>query len=176
LGIDDGFFPKDYKKEKGLTVLVGLLYENGKPIRFDLERVTVDGNDCTKAINRIAQKLDPDLILSDSVTCAGFNFISPEDINFPLIIVYNYKPNINSIMNALMKHMKDDRVDIIIKVISNLKEIISKKGKIYAYFSKVSEYDGINYINYNQEYSKIPEPIRGAGVLASAISRWLISY
>ncbi|MEM4550227.1 MAG: DUF99 family protein, partial [Sulfolobales archaeon] len=79
VGIDDGFFPPEYKELKLKTVLVGTLYRGRRPVDVKLRTVTVDGTDGTKKAIEILESLgESDAVFLDGVTVAGFNVVDPE--------------------------------------------------------------------------------------------------
>ncbi len=103
LGIDDGPFRKEWVS----TLLAGVLHDNYKPLRAVFAPVKVDGDDATEAAVSLARKTNPELIVVDSVTCCGFNYIDGERVynetGIPVIHVYLYPLDLASIRSALEK-------------------------------------------------------------------------
>lgn len=170
-GIDDGYFPLEYKKSRGKTVLLSVTYTGFKISSIDFGLITVDGEDA----GMILEKLEKgDLCILDGITFGGFNYINPSLINSNYIIFYSSRPNLAKVSNALTKHFNDNRKDVILSVASNLLRISTKKGDVFIYTNiKVNEAKEI--IEKYQVFDKIPEPLKTAHEVSSSLSKFLLS-
>ncbi|MEM0352633.1 MAG: DUF99 family protein [Sulfolobales archaeon] len=177
VGIDDGFFPPEYKELKLKTVLVGTLYRGRRPVDVKLRTVTVDGTDGTKKAIEILESLgESDAVFLDGVTVAGFNVVDPEvllSLSKSVVVIYKFEPNIEKIERALKLHFSDwrFRYDIILKAYSRSSFVRTKwKTMRIAVFGD-SSVEAERLISYTQLVSSIPEPLRASDIIASAISR-----
>lgn len=177
VGIDDGFFPPDFKEHKLKTFLVGSLYQGRKPRDVKVRSVTVDGSDGTEMALEILEDLrGADVVFLDGVTVAGFNVIDPDallGLSKLVIVIYKFEPAIEKIENALKRHFTDwdSRLGVILKAYarSNLVETKWKKMRV-AKFGEVDIDVGV-LISSMQIVSSIPEPLRTSDIIASALSR-----
>lgn len=167
-GIDDGYFPLNHKGRKGYAPLVSVIYEDFDLVEIDYSLILVDGEDATDKLRSMNKR---GYVILDGVIFGGFNYVKPEP-NW--IVFYSKRPNIIEIERALLKHFsKDqDRIFTILNILKNLRSITSRKGTIYVYTSlELSEASRV--ISHYQIFSKRPEPLRTAHVIASAIGKLL---
>ena len=170
-GIDDGYFPLEYKRNRGKTVLLSVTYDQFKIYDIDFDLITVDGNDAGEIFKTLKKG---DVCILDGITFGGFNYINPRLINSNYIIFYSSKPNLDKVYNALIKHFNDDRKEIILSIMSNLLKISTKKGDVFIYTNmRVSEAKEI--IEKYQVFDKIPEPLKSAHEISSSLSKFLLS-
>ncbi|MEM2006684.1 MAG: DUF99 family protein [Sulfolobales archaeon] len=177
VGIDDGFFPPDYKELKLKTILVGTLYRGRKPVDVKLRTITVDGTDGTeKAVEILGSLGESDAVFLDGVTVAGFNVVDPEallKLSKSVVVIYKFEPDIDRIERALKHHFSDwrFRYDIILRAYSRSSLVRTKwKTMRIAVFGDTGM--GVDrLVSYTQFVSSIPEPLRASDIIASAISR-----
>ncbi|MEM2207314.1 MAG: DUF99 family protein [Sulfolobales archaeon] len=177
VGIDDGFFPPDYKELKLRTILVGTLYRGRKPVDVKLRTITVDGTDGTeKAVEILGSLGESDAVFLDGVTVAGFNVVDPEallKLSKSVVVIYKFEPDIDRIERALKHHFSDwrFRYDIILRAYSRSSLVRTKwKTMRIAVFGDTGM--GVDrLVSYTQLVSSIPEPLRASDIIASAISR-----
>jgi endonuclease V-like protein UPF0215 family len=177
VGIDDGFFPPQYKELKLRTFLVGTLYHGRTPKDIKVESVTVDGDDGTeKSIEILKRFAGADIVFLDGVTVAGFNFVDPEmllELAKAVIVIYKFEPDLNKIENALRNHFPDweRRYGVILKAYkrSRLLETKWRAMRIAAFGD--ANLDPQAVVSYLQLVSPIPEPLRTSDIVASSLSR-----
>ncbi len=185
LGIDDGAFPAFAKinKKPFKTLLVGILLVDMVLKWVGSELITVDGNEATDAILKIVKKapLKPSVIFLSGISFAGFNVADPfkinEELNLPVIIIVDRRPSMVDIKNALMKHFIDweyrwktiERTQPLIEV-----KVMEKSKPIYAYSVGLDEQLAIEIIKRTALGGKIPEPLRLANIIATAITKELL--
>ncbi len=176
-GIDDGFFPPDYKRLKLKTFLVGTLYLGRRPAGIKVRTVTVDGTDGTEKALEILRGLGgADAVFLDGVTVAGFNVIEPDsllELARSVVVVYKFEPDVRKIERALRLHFPDweRRYEVILKAYarSGLVETRWKTMRV-AVFGDAG-IDVGELVSYTQLVSPTPEPLRVSDAIASALSR-----
>lgn len=168
-GIDDGFFPLNYKGKKGRTVLLSVTFSDYRIVDVDFELIYVDGNDATDVINRLKKG---EVSLLDGVTFGGFNYIDPSLLNFNYIIFYSSPPNFQKVKDAL-SHFNDERNEVILSVISSLTRLTTRKGDVFV-FSNLDMVKVREIIEKYQIFDKIPEPLKVAHEISSSLSRFLL--
>lgn len=177
VGIDDGFFPPEYKELKLKTFLVGTLYRGRRPEDIKVRSVTVDGTDGTERAIEILEGLGgADVVFLDGVTVAGFNVIDPDELtkfSRSVVVVYKFEPAMERVERALRLHFRDwrSRYEVILKAYSrsNLIETRWKTMRV-AVFGDVGVDVG-RLVSSTQLVSSIPEPLRASDIIASALSR-----
>ncbi|MFP3241505.1 DUF99 family protein [Caldisphaera sp.] len=168
----------------GKTVISCLSYREVWPEKIKIGIVHTDGLDATSILSYLIKVLGNNkksLVMFDSITIAGFNVISLPGIEkltgFPSIVIYNYKPSIKNLLNALRPHFIDSKIrELAINQIKSYEKIESKKGILYIVNRGVNKEDAIEIINSYQFYSRIPEPLRLSHIITSQISKIINPY
>ena len=139
--------------------------------------VQVDGLDATDVILGLLSGRRADLIFLSGASFAGFNIVNARRLHsmqhIPVIIVSREKPNNASVKRALKKHFADWKIRW---------QLISGLGRIHAFAPKASERSlyfeavGISaaaakrVIRAYCVTSRVPEPIRVAGIMAKGLA------
>ncbi len=176
-GLDDGFFPPDYKRLKLKTFLVGTLYLGKRPVDIRVRAITVDGTEGTERALEILRDLrGADVVFLDGVTVAGFNVIDPDsllELTKSVVVIYKFEPDVGKIERALRLHFADweRRYRVILKAYtrSSLVETRWKTMRIAVFGDAGVDVSAL--ISYTQLVSPIPEPLRVSDLVASALSR-----
>lgn len=173
IGFDDGTFRF---KGRGKTILIGVVMKGSQEVVGVLSRwITVDGMDATDAmINSIAESRFEDLrvIMLKGITYAGFNMVDvqrlSEETGLPVIVVIRKKPDLEAMKKALKKHFPDwrERVELLDKA-GEIFEMIP--GKLYYQAVNMPPEQAAEVIRITQKSSLIPEPLRLAHMVASAV-------
>jgi endonuclease V-like protein UPF0215 family len=184
LGIDDGYFPLEYKETKGKTLLVGVLCVNTLPKGLTVTNVTVDGSDGTEKAAFIANEMvrrypniELDALFLDGVTVAGFNIINPSRLHkllrLPVITVFKHPLNLDKVREALLKHFPDgeSRYEVIREAYLSSKEVVTKWKKLIISCSGIGCSEAGNLISKLQVQGPLPEPLRLADLVASGLTR-----
>jgi len=175
-GVDDGYFPLEFKGGKGKTVLLSSKYNGRRLIGVDFDLILVDGDDGTSKLRNILDGCE--VVFTDGITLGGFNYLDPEELrNYGInyIIFYSKTPDIKEVAHALLKHFSGDkRTSIILNVLENLILLPTKKGNVYISTNLSLPYAS-KLISYYQIYVKEPEPLRTAHIIASSLSRFLLT-
>ncbi|MEM4834886.1 MAG: DUF99 family protein [Ferroplasma sp.] len=174
LGLDDGPFKRDSDTK---TVLVGVLMRVNSYVEgISVRNITVDGIDSTETILSMVYgrfREDIDFIMSNGITFAGFNIMDISTINqatgIPIISITRKKPDMDSMFSALELHFSDyaERIEILKK--TSVNEIGYDGKKLYINCSGISQNEAIYLIKKTTVMGNIPEPIRIAHLIATAI-------
>lgn len=177
LGFDDGAF--EFEKNKKSVPLIGVIYRGGKFIDGALKTdVSVDGMDATdkiiKLVNHSRHKRQLRVIMFDGITVGGFNVIDIKKVHerteLPVIAINRKMPNITEVKAAL-KRFKDFRKRWrAVKNAGEIKRCKIKKGKIIYYQNiGMDEEDAEDVIALSCTHGFIPEPLRVAHLIATAV-------
>lgn len=176
IGFDDGTFSFKSKLNRDRTILVGVIMKGSQDVVGVVTRwIEVDGRDATeKMIEAIVNSRFKDLriIMLKGVTYAGFNVVDVVRLNketgLPVIVVIRKKPDLQAMENALKKHFSDaeERISLLHKT-GKIKELIP--GKLYYQAVGISHEQAEEIIRLAQKSSLIPEPLRLAHMIASAV-------
>jgi len=176
LGFDDGAF---VSKSEDKVPIIGVIFRGGKFLDGALKtEVIVDGIDATekiiKLINSTRHKQQLKVIMFDGVTLAGFNVVDIkklyEETKLPVIIINRKIPNLKKVKNAL-KNFKDfERRWGMILNAGEIKECeVRENKKVYYQSIGLSEEETEEIIKLSTTRSFIPEPLRVAHLIATAI-------
>ncbi|MEM3831359.1 MAG: DUF99 family protein [Sulfolobales archaeon] len=186
IGIDDGFFPPYFKEKKGFAPLVGVLGRKSIVKNISIKMILVDEERPDDILLELISDLLRDFsrkmvssIATDNIIFAGFSIYDPwslEDyIKIPLIIVFSHDLDLRRIKSALEKHFRDHerRFNLISKAYKSSSIIRTPRGllRILCLGSDL-EYC-MSEVIYNQTSHKIPQPLRSADLIASALGRFL---
>ncbi len=176
IGFDDGPFES---KSKGSVPIVGVIYRGGKFLDGMLKTdVIIDGLDSTEKlidiINSSRHKNQLKVIMIDGIAFGGFNLIDIKELyrktKLPCIIINRKHPNIKSVVNAL-KNFED--YEIRIKILKNAGKIkhhvLPNKKDIYYQSMGLTDKETKEIINLSTTHSFIPEPLRVAHIIATAM-------
>lgn len=175
---DDGYFPPHYKGGRGSTYVVGVEVRNltdTSKIAWSL--VTVDQNTTMNAIVNISRFLNGELILLDGVTYAGFDVVDPVYIyratGKGVIVIQTHSLNLDKIKKALQKHFTDwnERYRVIEYTYRKMVYVETPWRTIRVYAEGIDLGYAIDIVRGSCIYSPIPEPLRIADKIASALSR-----
>ena len=177
LGIDDGYFKRNKDNE---TLLVGVVTRGYLRIDGVLsEYISVDGSDATeKMIDMITKSGHYNqirIIITNGITFAGFNMFDPEalysSVEIPIIIVVRKKPNIDKFLNTISKiYGKNDWRIKILEKLELPKPVKTKYGIVYYQKWGISDEKATNIIRFLAKYSRIPEPVRIAHLIAMGVT------
>ncbi len=176
LGIDDGPFSKNIDNE---TILVGVLMKFNSYVEgITIKKIKVDGMDANETIlsmfnGRFSREIN--FIMTNGITFGGFNIMDIALINektdVPVISIVRKKPDLESIYSALKKHFSDYeyRIGLINK--SYPEKITVNNNDLYVNFKGINLTDVKNIIKKTVKMGNIPEPVRMAHLIATAIIR-----
>jgi len=176
VGFDDGpFIPRS----KGKVPVVGVVFRGGDFLdgvyRTDVE---IDGMDATdiliKLINRSKHKEQLRVVMLNGITIGGFNMINIsklyEKTGLPVIAINRRMPNLKKIKIALQNFDDfEDRWECIEDGGKIHKMKIEKNKNIYYQFKGLKQTEVESIIKLSCTRSLIPEPLRVAHLIASAL-------
>lgn len=182
IGLDDGSFEPH---AEGETCLVGVVTRGGEWVDGILvNEVEIDGDDSTTTIidmiEKSRHKEQLRVILTSGITFAGFNVLDIEKVfektGLPVIVVSRDKPDMQSVKKAL-KNLDDweERWDIL----NSAGEIIpverentdERKSTVYIQTKGIDMEDAKKIVQITSTRSSLPESLRLAHLIATAISR-----
>ncbi len=176
IGFDDApFIPRS----RGKVPVIGVVFRGGDFLDGILKtEVTIDGMDATdiliKTVNRSKHKDQLRVIVLNGITVGGFNMINISKLwkktNLPVIVVNRKKPNLEKIRKAL-KNFKDfkERWGCIKDAGKIYRMRIEKNKNIYFQFKGLKQDEVERIIRLSCTRSLIPEPLRVAHLIASAL-------
>ena len=177
IGIDDGpFLSRRLGGSKAPLVVVEL--KGPHLVKARAELITVDGLDATVVASRMISSFHPhDLpILLAGATFAGFNLINPRvlqrEFRTPTIVVIGSRPSNRAVKRALVKHFPDWRRRW--RVLSSLGPLrqattFRNEGPIFYEGFGCSSVEARRVLKDSAYVSRIPEPLRVAGMLARGL-------
>lgn len=178
LGFDDGAFTA---RSKELVPVIGVIFRGGKFLDGALKtEVAVDGNDATekiaKLINTSRHKQQLKVIMFDGITLAGFNVVDvkklSEQTGLPIIVINRKRPDLKKVKNALTNFDDSEARWQAIEDAGEIKECPLKDFKKVYYQSIAIEDDmAKEVIKLSCTRSFIPEPLRVAHLIATAVAR-----
>jgi len=175
-GFDDApFIPRS----KGKVPVVGVVFRGGDFLdgvyKFD---VTIDGMDATNTligvINKSKHKGQLRVIMLDGITVGGFNMINISEVfnktELPVMAINRKKPDLKKIRTAL-KNFDDfeDRWKCIEDAGKIHEMKIERNKNIYYQFKGLKRKEAEKIIRLSCTRSLIPEPLRVAHLMASAL-------
>ncbi|UCH57393.1 MAG: DUF99 family protein [Candidatus Bathyarchaeota archaeon] len=177
-GVEDGSFKAFPKPRSEETLLCGVETEGDRIVCVRLARIHVDGLDATEKLLCMLTGVETEAVILGGITFGGFNIVNPmriyEETGVPVIVYSGVKPDNESMLSALRKHFADWRVRW---------EIIERLGPVYSvepfggeppvYFEVIG---GVrdwaeDVLRASAVVSRIPEPVRVAGLIARGLSR-----
>jgi len=176
VGVDDGTFHPN-KKVRQCTLLVAVLFHNLRISGVRVGRIEVDGRDANKVLTSLLKGLRYEMVMLSGITFGGFNVVDigtlSKDLHKPIIAITGELPNNDAVRRALREHFVDwkDRW-----------RMIRSAGKIYSYaplqkeprlYFEVKGATAVfakKAIRSTATISRLPEPIRVAGILARGLS------
>jgi len=175
LGFDDGAFTPRSKEK---VPVIGVIFRGGKFLDGALKtEVSVDGRDATgniiKLVNSTRHKPQLRVMMFDGVTLAGFNVLDIKKIyektKLPVIVINRKIPDLKKVEKAL-KNFKDfdKRWEAIVNA-GKIKECRVKNKKVYFQSIGLGDEETKEIINLSTTRSFIPEPLRIAHIIATAV-------
>ncbi len=176
VGFDDGpFIPRS----EGKAPVVGVVFRGGDFLDgvYKID-VKIDGMDATdvliKIINQSKHKEQLRVIMLNGITIGGFNIINIstlyEKTGLPVIAINRKMPNLKNIKTALQNFDDfEERWKCVEEAGKIHKMKIEKNKNIYYQFKGLKQTEAESIIRLSCTRSLIPEPLRVAHLIASAL-------
>lgn len=174
LGFDDG----PYERTNSSTPVIGVIFRGGNFLDGILRTdVKIDGTDATekieKLLNSTRHKQQIRVIMFDGVTLGGFNVVDIKRIHeatgIPVLTINRKKPDLEKVEEALRNFDDFEMRWQMIKNAGAVKTTRTKKGKVYFQSVGVDEKTAAEMIDLSCTHSQIPEALRVAHLIATAI-------
>jgi len=176
VGFDDGPF---VPRSKGKVPVIGVVFRGGDFLDGVFKTdVTIDGMDATdiliKIINRSKHKEQLRVIMLNGITIGGFNMINIsklyEKTNLPVIAINRKMPNLKKIRIALQNFNDFEKRWNCIEDAGKIQKMkIEKNKNLYFQFKGLKQREAEEIIRVSCTRSLIPEPLRVAHLIASAL-------
>ncbi len=182
IGFDDGSFESDSEEK---TCLVGVVMRGGEWVDGILvDDVEIDGWDSSSTIVKMVEnsrhKEQLRVILTSGITFGGFNVLDIdkvyEETGLPVIVVSRDEPDMESVRKAL-KNLPDweGRWEKLVSAgdIVPVERVGSenRKSKVFIQFRGIGLEDAEEIVRVASTRSSVPEPLRLAHLIGTAISR-----
>jgi endonuclease V-like protein UPF0215 family len=176
-GVEDGSFFAFHREEPSSTFLCGVLMESDLVSDVRLARIRVDGLDATEKLLNLLEGVEADAVVLGGITFAGFNMIDPQKIfkksGIPVIIYSGTKPDNEEMLQALKNNFDDWRERWrVVEDLGTIHSATTYTGEQPVYFEVVggsSEWAEV-VLRRSALISRIPEPVRVAGLIARGLS------
>lgn len=177
IGIDDGpFLPRRLGGSKAPLVAVEL--KGPHLVKARTAWITVDGLDAAAVSSKMVISLQPHdcPILLAGATFGGFNIINPRVLQrkfgTPTIVVIGSRPRNRAVKRALVKHFPDWRRRW--RILSSLGPLrqartFRNEGPIFYEAFGCSDVEARSVLRDSAYVSRIPEPLRVAGMVARGL-------
>jgi len=176
VGFDDApFIPRS----EGKVPVIGVVFRGGDFLDGVIKtEVAIDGMDASdtliKIVNQSKHKEQLRVIMLNGITIGGFNMINISKIykktGLPIIAINRKRPNLKKIRTALQNFDDfEDRWKCIEDAGKIQKMKIEKDKNIYFQFKGLKENEVERIIRLSCTRSLIPEPLRVAHLIASAL-------
>ena len=177
VGVDDGAFAPHIRSGQH-TILVAVLFRDLSLHTIRVGRIEVDGTDATSVLLSMIRNLRFDVVMLSGISFGGFNLINlsklARALGKPVIAVSGKKPENVAVEKALRSHFNDwkDRMKIVRAAgrIHSIKPLAAEPA-LYFEVKGCSAVFAKGVIRSYAIISRLPEPIRVAGILARGLSR-----
>ena len=176
VGFDDAPF---ISRTKGKVPVIGVVFRGGDFLDGVFKTdVVIDGMDATdtliKIINQSRHKEQLRVIMLNGITIGGFNMINISKLykktGLPVIVINRKRPDLKKIRTALQNFDDfEDRWKCIKDAGKINKMKIEKDKNIYFQFKGLKQNEVERIIRLSCTRSLIPEPLRVAHLIASAL-------
>ena len=120
-------------------------------------------------------------IVSDNVVYGGFSVYDPwyisEELEKPVVVVFTHQLDLDRIREALRKHFIDhsERYSVIDRSYRSSRAIITPRGTVKILCIGLDWGRCVETIIENQTFHPVPQPLKHADLIASAIGRLISS-
>lgn len=168
------------REQIGSTVLVVVLLQGTRILDLRLGAIEIDGLDAQPVLVSLLNGLSYDAVMTSGVSFGGFNVIDILElagtIHKPVIAVIREKPDNRAVHAALRKHFHDWRRRW--RIIQHAGALhscrpVPDEPRLYFEIKGASQVFARNAICSWSAVSRLPEPVRVAGVVAKGLRGYL---
>ena len=176
IGIDDGPFPPKTDDKVRYAPLIAVWLTGAHLQRLRTDWITVDGLDATRKAQLLLKGSQHFPVLLSGVTFGGFNLIDPwkiqKNTKAPVIVVIGSRPDNRAVKRALSRHFLDwkERWDLI-RSLGPLHHVrtLANEGPVFYERFGCSVKEAALILKGSAFVSRVPEPLRVAGILARGL-------
>jgi hypothetical protein len=174
--VDDGAFHVR-RGAVGSAVIVAVLFHGSRISATRIGRIEVDGTDANAVLLALLKTLAYDVVMLSGISFGGFNLVDikrlSRETGKPVIAVIGGRPNNTAVEQALRGHFKD--WELRWRAVQNAGSLYSCKPfleepKVYFEVKGCSPRFAGKLIASSSTISRLPEPIRVAGLLARGLA------
>ena len=176
LGFDDASFKRHDKK----VAVIGVIYRGGSFLDVVLKtEVGVDGLDATekltKLLNDSRHKPQLKVLMFDGITLGGFNIIDIKKLykqtELPIIVINRKHPDLESVKSALKNNFDDFEKRWKMLLNAGKIKVCELRNLKKAYYQTIGleDEEAEDIIRLSSTHGDIPEPLRVAHLIATAI-------
>jgi uncharacterized protein len=176
IGIDDGPFPLRTDDRVRYAPLIAAWLKGPHLQQLRADWITVDGLDATRKAQILLKGSQHIPVLLSGATFGGFNLIDPLKIQkttkAQVIVVIGSRPDNRAVKRALSRHFPDwkERWNLI-SSLGPLHKVrtIANEGPVFFERFGCSTRDATLILKGSAFVSRVPEPLRVAGILARGL-------
>jgi uncharacterized protein len=176
IGIDDGPFPPKTDDKVRYAPLIAVWLKGAHLQQLRTDRIIVDGLDATRKAQLLLKSSQHIPVLLSGVTFGAFNLIDPwkiqKNTKAPVIVVIGSRPDNRAVKRALSRHFSDwkERWDLI-RSLGPLHRVrtMANEGPVFFERFGCSTHDAALILKGSAFVSRVPEPLRVAGILARGL-------
>jgi hypothetical protein len=168
---------------EGSTVLVAVLLQGPRVLDLRVGKIDVDGLNAQRVLVSLLRTLSYDFVMLSGVSFAGFNLVDikllARKVGRPVIAVIPEKPNNKAVRDALRTHFDDwVRRWSAVKDAGRLYSCkpLPNEPKLYFEVKGASPDLARRVIVSSSIISRLPEPVRVAGILAKGLGESAVSH
>ena len=176
IGIDDGPFPPKTDDEVRHAPLLAVWLKGPHLHQFRADWITVDGLDATRMAEFLLRGSFHIPVLLSGVTFGGFNLIDPRKIQksckAPIIVVVGSRPDNRAVKRALFRHFSDwEKRWELIRSLGPVHKLrtIPREGPVFFERFGCTTREARLILKTSAFVSRVPEPLRVAGILARGL-------
>ena len=176
VGVDDGAFHFTRGVDAS-AVIVAVLFDGSRISAARIGRIEVDGTDANSVLRALLKPLAYEVVMLSGISFGGFNLVDIKhlsaEIGKPVIAVIGERPNNIAVRRALRGHFEDWKSRW--QMVRNAGSLYSckpfrREPEVYFEVKGGSPSLARKLITSSSTISRLPEPIRVAGLLARGLA------
>jgi len=174
--VDDGAFAAR-RDSVGTALLVAVLTQGARILDVRFGRIKIDGVDAERVLVSLLNGLHYDVVMLSGISFGGFNLVDIKklawDIGKPVIAVIGERPNSKAVRSALRGHFEDWRQRWkVVRAAGALYSCkpLAEEPRLYFEVRGGSPTFAKRAISASSLISRLPEPVRAAGMIAKGLT------